>query len=190
MLKKRPSGLLTCSRSIPGIFLQRRCSHSFPPCSLCTILPSAATQKHGVTRRCLSVGFFFFFCSGNKPVLPRRKGVVMKEMEGNLIKAVLMMVALNDRWRVSVVDRMIWLTQRRQQKQLLLCTYLDQSDSEVAASLHPCHSKLTEWNKFQLETIRIAKLESLHVVLSCSSNWMFSFDPHHHGQASSFFFFF
>lgn len=42
----------------------------------------------------------------------------MKEIEGNLIRPVLMMVALNDRWRVSVVDRMIQLTQRRQQKQL------------------------------------------------------------------------
>lgn len=42
----------------------------------------------------------------------------MKEMEGNLIRPVLMMVALNDRWRVSVLDRMIQLTQRRQQKRL------------------------------------------------------------------------
>lgn len=83
---------------------------------------TSSNTEHGASQRRLSVGIFCLFfivaLEINQCSLSSQEGVVMKEIEGNLIRPVLMMVALNDRWRVSVVDSMIQLAQRRQQNRL------------------------------------------------------------------------
>lgn len=60
------------------------------------------------------------------------------------------MVALNDRWRLSMADRMIRLTQRRKQNRVgcsFLRTTFDQSNSEGAALQHSCYSYMTALKK-------------------------------------------